>query len=490
MARAGKNLISQSQHVLYWQSGEADDRGDAMGSGKNEDGCAKPAGRHRSRKRYDRTSFDLSRREDVRASTTSTGDIVLMVVLVGTLGMTLAAPMIEWAGSTGSGTGALVRRLWYPVLAVIALFSLPGKLSARLNPFSTPVLFALLWFWTTLAWSDAPGTSAVRLVLTTITTWLVFVTVQRLRSERSVAIVRYILAAVLVVNYVAVFAFPTIGVLQNYVGNWQGIMTEKNQAGALCGLTCLFWLIQVPPGLRLMGIGIALAAAVFLVFTWSRTAIIMTPIALLACWLMIVAQRRRAFARLDVTGSFNKLALIITGVMTAVIVYFTFLSDHLLIAVQDPEIMSKRGMIWRPMIQTYLQHPVGGIGFGAFWSTTVNDRSDFGGSWLFRVSQGHNGFLDLALQTGAIGLILALVATVVWPLVETVRQLPARPERSTLPLALVVFCIGSNISETGLFDRDRIWQIFLMFALALLQVGKRRRSNAMSVERRVSRIKK
>lgn len=460
-----------------------------MDFGKEEDGGAKPTGRHRSAKRHDRTSSDVSRRNDVGASTTSTGDIVLMVVLVGTLNMTIAAPMIEWAGGVGSGTGALVRRLWYPALAVIALLSLPGKLSARLNPFSAPVLFALLWFWMTLAWSDAPGTSAVRLVLTTITTWLVFATVQRLRGERSVAIVRYVLAAVLIVNYVAVFAFPTIGVLENDVGNWQGIMTEKNQAGALCGLTCLFWLIQVPPRLRLVGMGITLAAAVFLVLTWSRTAIIMTPIALLTYWLLIVAQRQRAFAGLNVTGPFNRLALIVTGVLAAAIVYFTFLSDHLLVAMQDPDIMSKRGMIWRPMIQTYLQHPVGGTGFGAFWSTTVNDRSDFGGSWLFRVSQGHNGFFDLALQTGAVGLLLALVATVVWPLVETVRQLPSRPERSALAFALVIFCIGSNISETGLFERDRIWQIFLMFALALFQVGKRRRSTAVWAERRISRIK-
>lgn len=412
----------------------------------------------------------------------SLSEKILATVLMLTVAMSVVAPSIEWSNNDYGTIGSLVRRIWYPALATVTFFCVKGGLYSKIKPFPGPIAVGLLWFWASLAWTNSLNNSLVRLVLTTLTIWIIFSTVRRLRGDLSIMIVRYVLGIALVVNFVAVFAFPQIGVLRGEVGNWQGIMTEKNQAGALCALTCLFWTLNVPHKLKVYGIVIAVFSAIFLVMTWSRTAMIMLVVSYIIYGLM-QGGSVKALIHDSTPRGIRNIALWMTGTMFVLIFYYTFVSDKLLLIAQDPELFSKRGMIWRPMIQAYLDNPIAGTGFGGFWELGNTKKQEFGGSWLYRVSQGHNGYLDLALQTGAIGLLLSLVAILVWPVTETLRQFPSRPKRSAFVLALAVFCIGSNVTESGLFERDRIWHIFLMFALAVLYAGKHRRAKAVNIEK-------
>jgi exopolysaccharide production protein ExoQ len=396
----------------------------------------------------------------------------LIVILSCVLGMAISAPIIETIGGGHNGIGLQIRRIWYPAMATILLvYLLKNKLNI-IRSVPVPVFFALSWYWLSLTWSQFPQISLVRLILTTLITWMIFSTVHALRTDRTLTIVRYILALALFINYAAVFTIPHIGILQEETGNWQGLMTEKNQAGMLCGVTCLFWILYVPEKLRLQGYAISLLSAVFLIMTISKTAIIMTLMTLVVYRLLLFSHQRDFFAKISSDLSI-RIGLWLGAAITCIVTYLTFFSDILPVLVQDPEFMSKRGAIWQPMVQMYLQHPLAGIGFGSLWGASTNDRQDFGGSWLYRVSQGHNGFLDIAVQAGAIGLILGLIATFVWPVVQTVRQMPLRPYRAAFAFSIVFFCLGSNFTESGLFDRDRLWYVFLILSLSVMFSSKR-----------------
>jgi O-antigen ligase len=84
------------------------------------------------------------------------------------------------------------------------------------------------------------------------------------------------------------------------------------------------------------------------------------------------------------------------------------------------------------------------------------------------LGNGHNGYLDLALQVGVPGMVLVTFAAIVWPLLRLFSSRIASPARRALIVAVVIFCAGHNITETSLFDRDMIVHVFLMFAIALI----------------------
>lgn len=410
--------------------------------------------------------------------------ITLVIILSCVIAMAIAAPIIEAIGGGHNGVGLMIRRVWYPLMAFVLIVYLFRKKVNIVSSVPAPMIIALCWYWFSLTWSQFPQISIVRLVLTTLVTWMIFATVHVLRTDRTIAIVRYILAVALFINYAVVFTIPSIGILQDNTGNWQGLMTEKNQAGMLCGITCLFWILHVPEKMRLQGYAIALLAALFLVMTISKTAIIMTVLTIIVYRILLTLQKRGLFS--SRSGDISiKIGLYLGGIITCIVAYLTFLSDILPVIVQDPEFMSKRGAIWQPMVQMYLQHPFAGIGFGSLWGVSPNDRQDFGGSWLYRVSQGHNGFLDIAVQAGAIGLILGLIATFVWPVVQTVRQMPVRPYRAAFAFSIVFFCLGSNITESGLFDRDRLWYVFLILSISIIFSSKQ---TLQSSEKRIFKV--
>lgn len=425
----------------------------------------------------------IRREEKLGSKRLSLGGLPFAVILTSVLVLAISAPLMV-DGSEHDKLLMMVRKLSYPVLALATAICLPDKSLHGLKTFPIPILIAFVWYWFSLTWSPVPSISAARLILTTLAAWIVFSAIVQLRSDRSLEIIRYVLASYLFVNYTTVLLFPDVGILSSQ-GLWRGIMTEKNQAGALCGITFLVWTLYVPVQQRRLGYFIASAALIFLVMSWSKTALIMTPISFLAYFVVIRAKDIGVMRKIVDSGNFSVFTISISTTIAAIIIYFTFFSDYLRLAAADPTLLSKRGAIWQPMIQAYLDNPVSGTGFGSFWGAGANDQREFGGSWLSNVSQGHNGFLDLALQTGSIGLGLALVATFVWPLFEIIRQLPSRPHRAAFALALILFCLGSNVTESGLFDRDRLWQVFLMIALAILYSSQRTR---MPVRRSIKRI--
>ena len=84
------------------------------------------------------------------------------------------------------------------------------------------------------------------------------------------------------------------------------------------------------------------------------------------------------------------------------------------------------------------------------------------------MTEGHNGFLDLAATIGIPGLILVLALVVVWPLVRLLGSEAASGQRGAMLLAVMVFCIAHNGTESSLMDRDTILQVMLMLTIALI----------------------
>ncbi|WBO20845.1 O-antigen ligase family protein [Sphingomonas abietis] len=382
------------------------------------------------------------------------------------IGLTLLGPWMTIRNEAGQN---LIRQAGYGTILLLALVAMrPWRHPERLLVVPWPILLALVWCWLTLLWAIDPAVGMRRLVLTTIIAWSLFALVRQLGAERTVAVLRFMLVAMLVVNFFVVLAYPTIGVHLNtdgegFGGKWRGLMAHKNYAGMVCAITILFFAFDAAAVHRMIRIIVCVAAAVFLVMSDSRTSMGIGVAAIMAGLLFTYLAGRNGQHRLA-SPALAWLLLIIPAV---IFVSMAIDNAPYLQMVSDPSGFTGRTQIWAALIKAYADHPWLGVGYGSFWDLGSDGPIfRYASGWVTDMSEGHNGYLDLLVQTGCIGAVLVLYAVLVWPARRLLHggNHPAR----ALGAALVIFCVGHNFTESQLFDRDALAQVFLMIAIALL----------------------
>ncbi len=125
-----------------------------------------------------------------------------------------------------------------------------------------------------------------------------------------------------------------------------------------------------------------------------------------------------------------------------------------------------RDEIWLFAIDHVLKKPITGFGFQAFWGTgDLIFNWAVSESWGMRASDAHNGYLNVAVMTGLVGLALTLVWVVLQPLAD-LSDAGAKhfdPALTTLFTQIWIFGLLLSSVESVLFSGgDTLW--FMMVA--------------------------
>ncbi len=406
----------------------------------------------------------LARRRYIVANATFA--VFLWLVLIGT------SPFQEWNLESSLGRGDFINQILYILITLVLLFA-TGVPSKR-GLFCVPLTLAILLGYCVLsaAWAIAPLTSMRRSIQTAMVVWLVFRHLNDLGPARVLLSVRQAFAALLVINYLVV-AFTPYGIhpdlpgeFSTLVGDWRGIIPHKNIAGAACSLTILLFLFDNRQFPKPVSAAVILGAAVFLYKTHASTSeIILIPAIILG-----FAIRRYEASRRVVFG------VVLTMFAMVAIEFLSFGNAFLTDILNDPYALTGRGAIWPLLLDYAGEHPWTGAGFGSFW--LIGDDSPIWSlttGWVaIYASHGHNGYLDLLVTIGVPGLILAIFALVVWPLLRLLLSQSIDKSRRSLLLTLITFCLGHNLTESSLLSASALVEVFLILAIAMIY----RESNA------------
>ncbi len=110
------------------------------------------------------------------------------------------------------------------------------------------------------------------------------------------------------------------------------------------------------------------------------------------------------------------------------------------------------------------------MGFDAFWDDP-SLRANAEQGWVAGAAHAHNGFVDITLSMGLIGLAFTLWALVFAPfadLGEAARR-GADPALRMLCAAMLVYGLWASSLETFLFDRANPVWFLLLFAVFTLR---------------------
>lgn len=370
----------------------------------------------------------------------------------------LAPPVAELASQP-------LNRLWFPPLLLLALAAFLGSRRAvpreYLGPLAALGALAVLAL-VSAAWALDPLLSLKRLVMQVCIAGSVLFSVLALDRPRSaLEPIFWLFAGVIAINVAVVVSTPP-----GPIGH-EGIYAQKNTLGAVAAMAIIFFGWRTSTG-GLVGrfaalIGIA-CCLFLLIESQSKTSaalVVLVPILTLA--IAVFCHPLRMAGGLVVVAS-----AILFWIMWTVYAANTGTSaQEVFGAVTGDPTLTGRTEIWAFSADYVRNAPLLGYGFQSFWNIgPASPNLAEAPSFIAKMPNSHNGYVDMALQLGFAGLAIFLL--LVFALAnETGRLLRQDTRLGALMIALLVFCILHNFLETQWFEGFAAGGILFMLVLSI-----------------------
>jgi O-antigen ligase len=373
--------------------------------------------------------------------------------------------------------GSPIDRAIYLVLLSAGMIVLLGrrKSVSRLLKANGPILIFVAYCAISISYSDYPDV-ALKHWIKSLGDYVMILIVLTDREQSNA--VKQVLAkpgflllplSVLLIKY-----YPDVG--RTYSAHWDatqfsiGVAEDKNMLGMTClvfGLAALWRLLNELGGPRRNRIiavhGTVVAMAIWLLAKshsmTSLSCFVLTG-AVLAATTFLRRARKNAFVHLAVAA-------------TLLVCLSPLLLDSAGSILQsmgrDPT-LTGRTEIWRNLLEVPV-NPVLGTGFESFWLGERLQRL-----WAIpgvHVNEAHNGYLEVYLNLGWIGVAL-MAGIMVAGYRHVLRLFRQDPEAGRLRLAYFVAGAAYNLTEAAMRTMSLMWIAFLfsMIALPSLSVKK------------------
>lgn len=327
-------------------------------------------------------------------------------------------PLGIWIGQGGEDieSGSSLDRVFLAGLFLLALFVLSKKQlnwkTALKN--SNWLIFLMFYMFVSISWSNIPDISFKRWIreAVAVVMGLVVASEQFPRSALK-TLIRRSIYILIPFSYILINYYPIYG--RRY-GRWSGqvewigVSLQKNGLCRLCIFSILFlaWTFArrrgkySSSGSRFQAVfelGLFILALRLLLgpkksLSYSATSIVALVVGLIFLLSFVIFRRFLIHKNKQIIMTFI-VAIMIYGIITP------FLGGLRIVDISSflgrDETLTGRTEIWAIMIPLAMKHPIIGYGFGGFWTNTTRSLAS---------SHAHNGYLEVILGLGFIGLIV------------------------------------------------------------------------------------
>jgi O-antigen ligase len=336
------------------------------------------------------------------------------------------------------------------------------------------VLF--LYMLTSAAWSDVPAVSFKRWVKSIEDLVMVLVILTEADPlEAECTVLRRALFVTIPLSIVFIKYFRNLGTMWDDFGNemWIGATTHKNVLGEVAMTAGIVFLLEAVRHWRSRWSWVYLTYVLMALwilngspranFLRSNTSVIGLA---LGTSLMIVLYFFRSNAAY--VGRF-----LLAGVFAASLLFLGF---QLFQSSEGGSVMaagieatgrdltlSGRTNLWNDLLNIAREHPFVGVGFGSFW---IGNTHHLWEKHLWMPTQGHNGYIDVYLELGAIGLLL-LGGVIIAAFRGISRLLTENFLHGMLHLIWFTIIVFHNMTESSyLRGSVDLWFLFLLSVTA------------------------
>jgi exopolysaccharide production protein ExoQ len=401
----------------------------------------------------------LQRREDGESSPSKLEWTAIVFALAIQQGAFVSVPLLLGGSSlrvaeNPFNTAGVALSIALVGIASVSRFRQIAVLASR-NLFATLFIFVVLL---SVTWSVHPDLTIRRGMGYALTMLIVAYLVVRFELHDRMRALSWSFAVSAIGSLLFVATFPQYGIghIGDLAGDWSGIFAHKNALGAVMAVAVFteLYMLVTDSGFSSSRLVMLFIYFVLVVLSNSATALLLSLFYLTGSGIFLLWKWERLVGVF--AGMFSVLAL-------AIILSVLFIDPGLVLGVVGKNVtLTGRTTLWNVVIELIQQRPVLGWGYRATWvpgdtATEIVFRAM--GGW--GVPHAHNGFLELALQLGllGVGLIVLVIGNAVW------RGLVCCRER-ILPLGWfsLIFVFGAVLyaqSESTLGQNQAIdWLVF------------------------------
>lgn len=333
--------------------------------------------------------------------------------------------------------------------------------------FPKSLVVLLAWCLISATWAVDPGVAARRVMLAVVLTSCVMTAVATLGPRRSFQALKLVLATVILIDLLSVVVVPEAVHLPGepeaqLTGNWRGLHNHKNVAGSVAALAALLFFHHGLASRRWRDWLLFLASVIFLAGTQSKASI-----GFFLASLMVSATYR--FVGRTRRGQSN-FRLVFIGALLLSTLFWSAAYEAMVELMSDPRQLTGRVAVWQVVFAYLRDHWLLGAGFGSFWQVGAASPalSVAPEKWFQFVPHSHNGYLEVLVTTGAIGLALSLIAFVFVPVKKILDPRQGTVDLKATLLSFLCFLILLNCLESIYLNRESPpWVVFLMVLAAL-----------------------
>lgn len=375
-----------------------------------------------------------------------------------------------------------LRYTWIPAYIVILALVVPRLPVILAGAYKAPLIVLLNAFCIlSVLWSVSSADTARRCVALVLSTVFGLYLGARFEPVRYLRLLALVFGVIILTSFAfALWPGWRIGVMfwpEDLVGSWRGIYPHKNLLGRYMVLALMALAViapRLPPWRKYIRWEFLLAAALLLL-SRSKTSLIIGILVAITYGVLRVVRLRSIHKPLS-------MALAILAVPIAALVLFN-LDDILGLFGRDTTLTGRTDvwdLVWSEIQDRYWL----GYGYQAFWVDPVGPATRVWQELKWDAPEAHNGYLELWLGLGLIGL-MTVAASLVANFVLACKA-SRSPDRETSYWAVLylVFFISYNLSESLILEQNDIfWVLYVAIVVSLDGLPKRYPAQALQRRR-------
>jgi O-antigen ligase len=377
-----------------------------------------------------------------------------------TSGFTVFQRPASFAAAAENQSGSRsVQLLFLTIYFVCFLFSIPfirRILSALIREKTLLIFIALILF--SVFWCEYEKLTLRRSIALVLTTYFGLYLGCRYSLKEILKLLIYSFIATMFGSFLISIFLPNYGMeVGKHAGAWRGLFVQKNTLGLFAvtssAILLLSGLIAREKKILLWS---SLGLSIFLiVMCTSKTALV----SLFVIIILIPIYRAMSLTSANKLITLFAFGIIFSGILLTLLVGNL---EGATAALGKDATLSGRTTLWVSVIRKILERPFLGYGISGFWLGEFGESRDVWAMSPWLPNHAHNGWLDIALELGIIGLLVYLTGFILC-FYRVIRLMKATKSSYYIAWTIILSIIVMfNVTLSNMLDPNSFfWMIYV-----------------------------
>jgi exopolysaccharide production protein ExoQ len=311
-------------------------------------------------------------------------------------------------------------------------------------------------------WSNDPSMTARRSLVLMGTTLFGVYFGSNFDLGEQVRILAKVFGIIVVLSFYISLMMPQYGINHDiHGGSWTGVFTQKNLLGRAMIVAVVVFLsankiIRTPMRYALLA-----SAGYLLLMSDSRTSQVVLIAMLLLAPIYQLTRRNGMTIVIPISLAFGI-------VLVAIAVIAITNADSLLVVMGRNPTLTGRTEIWKAIWNAITKQMILGYGFNGFWEGIRGKSADVILTLGWVAKHSHNGFLDIWLDLGIVGLGVFLLSyfNALWRAVHMLRRRAGTG--AYWPIHFLVFMLLYHLTEGPILRQNSIyWALYVAVVVSV-----------------------